>query len=168
MSFTFFSCLWSLLFHELVISHFMLPKRFYTASTIVVCNGTALLHMHPKFCTWLPVGGHVESNELPHEVAIREVNEETGLTVELLELSPRMHFGYAETLVSPAHTQLITLTHDHQLVDFLYYASISADVANLSSTHQFRWFTREELSTSLSLKLDVRYFAIEAIELLSH
>lgn len=146
----------------------MLQKRFYTASTIVVCNGKALLHMHRKFHTWLPVGGHVESNELPHETAIREVKEEAGLTVELLELSPRLHFGYAETLVRPAHIQLITLACDHQLVDFLYYASINSDVACLSSTHKFRWFTREELASSLSLKPDVRYFTIEAIELLSH
>ena len=34
---------------------------------------------------WLLPGGHIEDNELPHEAAIREVLEETGLTIELLQ-----------------------------------------------------------------------------------
>jgi 8-oxo-dGTP pyrophosphatase MutT (NUDIX family) len=32
---------------------------------------------------WLPPGGHIDPHELPHDAAVREVHEETGLAVAL-------------------------------------------------------------------------------------
>ena len=43
-----------------------------------------LLVKHKKMGLWVQPGGHVEPNESMEEAAIREVYEETGLTVELL------------------------------------------------------------------------------------
>src|SRR5205085_11845860 len=39
---------------------------------------------------WLPPGGHVDPGETPEESAVREVLEETGQSVVLLDLTP--HF----------------------------------------------------------------------------
>jgi hypothetical protein len=43
-----------------------------------------LLHEHARLGRWLPPGGHIEPSELPDEAAVREVLEETSLTVELV------------------------------------------------------------------------------------
>ncbi len=40
--------------------------------------------MHHKLIgAWLPPGGHLEPFELPHEAAVREAYEETGIRVEV-------------------------------------------------------------------------------------
>jgi len=46
-----------------------------------------LLIKHKKLDKWLPVGGHIESNETPDQAVIRESSEEVGLDVILLQYS---------------------------------------------------------------------------------
>ena len=58
-----------------------------TASAVVIANAHALLIHHKRIGAWLPPGGHVENDELPHEAVIREVLEETGVAVEILSES---------------------------------------------------------------------------------
>ena len=43
-----------------------------------------LLVKHKKLGVWLYPGGHIERHETPDEALIREVKEETGLSVELV------------------------------------------------------------------------------------
>ena len=49
----------------------------------VINNNRVLLHLHKRYNTWFPVGGHFEEDELPHEAAVREVKEESGFDVTL-------------------------------------------------------------------------------------
>ncbi len=49
--------------------------RTLTATVYIVNKDRVLLHMHKKFNSLFPVGGHMESHELPHETAIREALE---------------------------------------------------------------------------------------------
>lgn len=55
--------------------------RHTTASAVVVDRGTAsvLLVLHKKMGVWVFPGGHVDPDEAPHETAVREVREETGI-----------------------------------------------------------------------------------------
>lgn len=52
-----------------------------TASCYIVDPATArlLLHHHRRLGRWLQLGGHVEHDELPHQTALREGSEESGL-----------------------------------------------------------------------------------------
>jgi 8-oxo-dGTP pyrophosphatase MutT (NUDIX family) len=51
-----------------------------TASAIVLDErGRVLLHLHKRLGRWLQPGGHLEPVETPHEAAVRETVEETGL-----------------------------------------------------------------------------------------
>lgn len=60
-----------------------LPQHF-TASAVVVEKGHVLLVHHRRIGAWLPPGGHIDEFELPHEAAVREVFEETGVEVEII------------------------------------------------------------------------------------
>lgn len=49
-------------------------------SSVYLLNGDAvLLVLHKRFNKWVPVGGRREEGERPHEVALRELMEETGV-----------------------------------------------------------------------------------------
>ena len=63
-------------------------NRHLTVAVFVVHQNKTLLHLHKKLGSWLPVGGHVDPNESPCEAAIRETQEEAGLTVELYRHLP--------------------------------------------------------------------------------
>ncbi|MFB6185928.1 MAG: NUDIX domain-containing protein, partial [Halobacteriaceae archaeon] len=55
--------------------------RHFTATTYIVHDGQTALHEHDLLEMWLPPGGHLERDELPHHGARREVTEETGLDI---------------------------------------------------------------------------------------
>lgn len=57
--------------------------RTLTASVYVIYENKVLLHKHKKYNMLFPLGGKMNSNEVPHETAIREVFEESGLKVEI-------------------------------------------------------------------------------------
>ena len=57
----------------------------YVTTTYVVHQGKVLLVFHKKLQLWLPPGGHINKEETPDDCAIREVWEETGLVIKLIE-----------------------------------------------------------------------------------
>lgn len=59
-------------------------SNHFTASAVVIEEGHILLVHHRRIGAWLPPGGHIDDGELPHEAAIREVFEETGVRVAVL------------------------------------------------------------------------------------
>lgn len=59
------------------------PQHF-TASAVVICKSHILLVNHPRIGAWVPPGGHIEDFELPHDAGVREVLEETGVSVRIL------------------------------------------------------------------------------------
>lgn len=60
-----------------------IPNHF-TASAVVIEEDHILLVHHRRIGAWLPPGGHLETGELPHEAAMRETFEETGVEVQVL------------------------------------------------------------------------------------
>jgi ADP-ribose pyrophosphatase YjhB (NUDIX family) len=68
--------------HPVPVRHRL--SQHLTASGVVIANSHALLIHHKRIGAWLPPGGHVENDELPHEAVIREILEETGVMVEIL------------------------------------------------------------------------------------
>lgn len=60
-------------------------EHHFTASAIVLCRGHVLLVHHRRLGAWVPPGGHVEPDEVPAQTVRREVEEETGLEVEIIQ-----------------------------------------------------------------------------------
>jgi len=65
------------LFDEELVEHHI------TASAFVVSQRGMILHLHRKLGIWVQPGGHIDPGELPHEAALRETVEETGLPASL-------------------------------------------------------------------------------------
>ena len=95
--------------------------RHFTVAVFVVREKKVLLHWHRKLGMWLPPGGHLERNELPDEAAVREVQEETGLTVQLVG-ERREDVSDPVQLYRPAGVQLENIGPGHQHIDLIYFA----------------------------------------------
>ncbi|MGB8986294.1 MAG: NUDIX hydrolase [Candidatus Sulfotelmatobacter sp.] len=93
--------------------------------------------LHPPLqAEWSIPGGVLEVGEMVRDAAIREAQEETGLTVEPGEL-----LGvYDRILLNPEQR----VQYHYVLIDFLC-RRVAGDLAAASDAAEVRWFTREEL-----------------------
>lgn len=144
--------------------------RHFTVSVYVVHNNRVLLHKHKKAQILLPVGGHIELNELPEEAAIRETFEETGIVVELYDLDSLkgqdVNTEREKVLINPVHTIWGEVDKGHEHIDFVFYAtSISEKLKpGENESHSLEWYSESELeSIRDALLKDVYLMAKEAI-----
>jgi 8-oxo-dGTP diphosphatase len=92
---------------------------------------------HPPLkAEWSIPGGLLEVGELVREAAIREVREETGLTVESGEL-----LGVYDRVLRDSQQRV---QYHYVLIDFLC-RRVAGDLAAASDAAEARWFRREEL-----------------------
>jgi len=143
--------------------------RHLTATIIIVHKNKTLLLLHKKIGIWLPVGGHIEQNELPEAAALREAKEESGLDVVLYNPDKQLEMNDAKQLVRPIHILLEDINEARQDIDFIYYATSTSDELNpqTGETTNLKWFTAEELKTLENVPINVKTTALEALNLLS-
>lgn len=141
--------------------------RHFTATTIIVYKNKALLHLHKKLRVWLPVGGHIDRDELPQEAALREIKEETGLEVKLYSVDKKIDLDDAQQLIRPMHIILEDINQFHQHIDFIYYAN--ANTFKLKpqdgQVSDLKWFTLNELKKS-KMPANVKKLSLEALRIL--
>jgi len=130
-----------------------LPKHF-TASALVIADGHVLLVHHRRIGAWLPPGGHIDECELPHEAAIREVLEETGVAVEIVsEPMPQTGDSEAFFLNSPLCLHSVMAVEKGQAVDHLdlcylcrpVYKSPLPEVVASPEVHDAKWVSLDDL-----------------------
>ena len=152
----------------------METTRHFVTSVYVVNDGAVLLHEHDGLGLWLPPGGHIDRDELPHEAAKREVYEETGLEVTLVADRPGVDADLARPLPLPHQLQLEDINvHDdavgHQHIDFVYFGRAStrtlAPQAGEQPAADWAWLDREALADPpAALPEDVQATATTAID----
>ena len=137
--------------------------RDFTATTFVVQNGRTLLLFHRQIQEWFPPGGHIHQDELPCEAAIREVQEESGLEVELLATSFPM--GTVTVLSKPECILLEQITPDHQHIDLIFFARVVGGELKVaeSEAEGHRWCSPADLEAG-DIKEDIRRLGIMAID----
>ena len=137
--------------------------RDFTATTFVVHDVRTILLLHRQLKQWFPPGGHIHQNELPCEAAVREVEEETGLRVELI--SERSRMGSVEVLCQPECVLLEQIDPHHQHIDLIYFARVVGGRFQyaVSEAEGYRWCTEGELDDP-EIPEDIRQLGRMAIQ----
>ena len=136
-----------------------------TVGACIVSDGKVLLMLHKKLNKWLFPGGHLDSNETPDMAIIREVKEETGLNLKLINFSELNQApDEIEKLAVPFHANLHNVgDHDH----YCSYYFGTVNNSNFIKNHEskdLKWFNIEEIKVLENLPPSIKQMAIFAIE----
>ena len=152
----------------------METTRHFVATVYVVHDGATALHEHDKLDMWLPPGGHVERDELPHEAATREVGEELGLDVDLVTPVGDLESATVQSIPEPQEFLLEDINVHaegvgHQHIDFIYYGAVEHRQLDPddgeAGADAWEWFTPAELRASADrLEPDVVEIGQRAID----
>ena len=147
--------------------------RHFTVSIFIVHKDKVLLHVHKKAKKLLPLGGHIESNELPEEACIREVQEESGLIINLYNpqderLRNACSLAGERLLVNPMYTILSEINSEHYHIDFVYYATAESfdSIPGYGESNLLRWYNKEDLKSAYDIQHNIFFMANEALEIL--
>lgn len=131
----------------------------------MVDNSRVLLIHHRKLDKWIPPGGHIEADETPDEALVREMKEELGLDVRILNYSDIPLEGNVKRhLALPFYVNVHSVgDHDHCCFFYVCEALNLREIdGNKRELKEFAWFTEEELYAD-RIPLDVRHQAIRAL-----
>jgi 8-oxo-dGTP pyrophosphatase MutT (NUDIX family) len=153
----------------------METTRHFVATIYLVNDSATLLHEHDRLGMWLPPGGHIDRDELPHEAALRECHEETGIEADLIAESGDLVSETARSLPEPQAFLLEDINvHDgqvgHQHVDFVYYGRADTQAIepvgdDEAGPEAWEWFTPAELHERADeFADDVVEVGIDAVE----
>lgn len=149
--------------------------KHFTVSVFVVFEEKVLLHLHKKAQMILPLGGHIEENELPQEACLREAKEESGLDIVLYDprdgqLSDLCQLDQESLLVNPIHTITGQVGPDHHHIDFVYYASseTSKTQPQTGESPHLGWYSTSDLEVEDNIQENIRYLAKQAIQTISN
>ncbi len=141
-------------------------ERTVTATVYIVYENKVLLHMHKKHQSLFPVGGHMNPDELPHEAAVREAYEESGLRVELFNNEKQLGMTRVRQLNNPQYTLLENIGKEVENIDFIYFATTDSDLVSpqKDESKDLYWLSKEEIIDNPSIKQHIRIMALEALE----
>ena len=141
-------------------------RRYYTASVYIKYNQKVLLHRNKRLGMIIPVGGQIEENELPQDAAIREVKEETGLDVKILNNEDKLlEFSDSNELIKPVHIMLEEVSVGHQCVDFIFYGIVDTNelFPQDGETKELMWLSESEINEHKFISEYVKYMAVNLL-----
>lgn len=131
----------------------------------VIHDNKVLLIHHRKLDLWLPPGGHIEPNEIPDDAVLREIQEETGLEVELVNQSNLpMEGNIKRSLAVPFAVNLHPVgDHDHCCLFYLCKPLNPGQLKLNKEVKAAEWFSKEDLDKP-HVPVDVKHLALKAFE----
>lgn len=136
--------------------------RHFLSTVFVVKDKKVLLTWNKKVKTWIPVGGHLDPNELPCSSVIREAKEESGLDIELVCPFDKSTTG---NLVQPVHVHLDHVRDDHKHINLIYFGIVKGGELLPESDEQtpIKWFSQDEVEQA-DLLPNIKEWALESIK----
>lgn len=150
-------------------------KIDFTVEVFIVNDNKVLLRRHDKYKIWLSVGGHIELDEDPTQAALREVQEEVGLVIELFDTRKKNNTDEHFTeLIPPValgrHPAPLGAGAGHEHITLVYFARAQSREVMVSHggdrSDEWRWFAREDLDRE-DLRPNVKEYAHRALEALA-
>lgn len=142
-------------------------KIDFVADTYIVSGDTVLLRKHDKGGQWFPPGGHIELDEGPEEAAVREVKEEVGLDVQLVDRADISFESGEKELVLPRFMNRHRINDTHEHISLAFFATADSSEVTQGErevSEEIRWFTREELDDpKWGIRERVRHYAKTAL-----
>ncbi len=131
-------------------------------------NKLLLIH-HNKLNRWLPVGGHIEKDEVPDDALRREIKEETNLDIEILNSTGIKEVGSTKrNLKTPFYVNVHSVgDHDHCCFFYICKALNSEDLKINNELRNYKWFSEADLSDDY-ISPDVKEIATEAFKLIKN
>lgn len=144
-------------------------KTDLTVGGYIFYKDKVLLIHHKGRDLWLPVGGHIEKNETPDKALIREVKEETGLNIKILNVSDLPKEGNVkENLAVPFYVNVHPVgDHDHCCFFYICKATNPEDLVINKELKNFSWFSKDDLNKNY-VPRDVKNQALKAFELFNN
>jgi len=141
-------------------------KIDFTVEVFVVYKNRVLLRLHDKYRIWLSVGGHIELDEDPNQAAIREVKEEVGLDIVLIDTRKfKGKNSEYEELIAPVGMDRHKISDTHEHVTSIYFAKSKTDkVIPEKETDQWKWCKRDEIEKLENIRPNVVYYAKRALD----
>lgn len=130
----------------------MTRLELVVAGSIIRDDHRVLLIWHKRLKEWLPPGGHIEQDETPNDAVVREVREETGLEVDIIDyrISKKIE-GIKRQLTLPFFADVHNVgDHDHCCFYYLARPRTPEQPVslNLDEVEDYRWFEEFELSST--------------------
>lgn len=138
----------------------------FTVGAFIVDLPRVLLIHHKKFNLWLQPGGHIELHEDPIEALHREILEETGLTIRLLDnFMVNIQDPRCKMLNPPHFMDIHEVSGTHRHVGMSYVAvPVSGELIHCEEEHNAaKWFTAEELESLPDIAVSTKAYALAAI-----
>jgi 8-oxo-dGTP diphosphatase len=131
----------------------MKETNFGTAGCVIKDNKVLLIHRTSSFDVWEFPGGGIEFGESPEEAAVREVKEETNLTVKSKGLLA------IKSYLSP---------QGKHYIGFLYVCDVlDGEVKIGDDDHsEYQWFSFNEIKNISNLSLGVKHVMPELQKIL--
>lgn len=138
----------------------------FVVNVYIIYKDKVLLIHHKELNKWLPIGGHIELDEDPEQALFREVKEECGLEIEILEEKPSVHSEGTKFLYSPTFLDIhkISETHKHIALNYFAKAKLDKVIINEEEHNEIRWFSKEELDgPQFKVEPAIKFYAKEAL-----
>ena len=141
-----------------------METQIVVAGYIIHDNKILLIH-HRKLDLWLPPGGHIEKDEIPDDALIREIKEEVGLDIELIQQSNLpMKGNIKQSLAVPFAVNVHPVgDHDHCCLFYLCKPKNPEQLKINKESKDFGWFSKEDLDKPHVPK-DVKHLGLKAFE----
>lgn len=145
-------------------------KIDFTVGGVIAYNRKVLMIKHKKLKMWLIPGGHIELDEDPNQALFRELEEETGLKkndLEILASKPEIDAKGVKFLYTPNYLDVHDYSGNHQHIGFVYFLKSKTDKISLADKEHdgIRWFSSEDIDDPQYNLIDsVKFYAKQALK----